>query len=166
MVALTANKPLFVHESVTACTLQVERNYYNEQLEDKASYPAVLMGNLICLLDDNCADFYPVLGNSQMQMRKAGPKAIMQRIPVHADFKIYPNPATNYTSLVYQTNSSSRKFMLGIFNSQGQIVQSMELTKNRDEIVIATDQFAPGLYLIQLRDENGQIIGSGKLVKK
>jgi hypothetical protein len=85
---------------------------------------------------------------------------------VHADFKLYPNPATSYSSLAYQTNSSSRIFLLGIFNSQGQIVQSMELAKSRDEIVIATDQLVPGLYLVQLRDENGQLIGSGKLVKK
>ena len=82
------------------------------------------------------------------------------------NFNLFPNPATSYSSLAYQTNSSSRTFSLGIFNSQGQIVQSMELTKSRDEIVIATDQLVPGLYLVQLRDENGQIIGNGKLVKK
>jgi hypothetical protein len=166
MVALTANKPLFVHESVTACTLQVERNYYNEQLQDKASYPAVLMGNLMCLLDDNCSDFYPVLGNGQMQLRKAGPKALTQRVLVHADFKLYPNPAISYTSLAYQTNSSSKSFNLGIYNTQGQLIKRIELTKSRDEIIIATDEFTPGLYLVQFRDENGLIIGSTKLVKK
>lgn len=166
MVCLNANKTFSPHKAVIACKLEAARHYYNEQLEDKSSYPAVLMGNLMCLLDDNCADFYPVLGNGQMQMRKAGSKAITQRIPVHADFKLYPNPATNYTSLAYQTNSNSKSFNLGIYNTQGQLIKRMELAKSRDEIVIDTDQLVPGLYLVQLRDENGQIIGSGKLVKK
>lgn len=166
MVCLNANKTFSPHKAVIACKLEAARHYYNEQLEDNASYPAVLIGNLMCLLDDNCADFYPVLGNSQMQMRKADPKAITQRIPIHGDFKLYPNPATSHTSLAYQTNSSSKSFTLGIYNTHGQIIQRIALTKNRDEIVISTDQFVPGLYLVQLRDENGLIIGSGKLVKK
>ncbi|MFN3530530.1 MAG: T9SS type A sorting domain-containing protein [Bacteroidia bacterium] len=85
---------------------------------------------------------------------------------VHADFKLYPNPATSYSSLAYQTNSNSKTFSLSIYNTQGQLIKRMELSKNRDEIVIASDQFVPGLYLVQLRDENGLILGSGKLVKK
>jgi hypothetical protein len=164
--AVVDEQQYFLLDENNEHALEVVRNYYNEQLEDKSSYPAVLLGNLMCLLDDNCSDFYPVMGNVQMQLRKAGPKSVSLGVPVHADFKLYPNPATSQTSLAYQTTSNSKTFRLGIFNSQGQVVQIIGLTKSRDEIVIDTEQLVPGLYLVQLRDENGQIIGSGRLVKK
>lgn len=164
--AAAEEQQYFVLDENNEHALEVARNYYNEQLEDKSSYPAILLGNLMCLLDDNCSDFYPELGNGKMQFRKAGLKAITQRVPAHADFKLFPNPTTSFTSLAYQINSSSKSFSLSIYNTQGHLIKRMELAKSRDEIVIDTDQLVPGLYLVQLRDENGLILGSGKLVKK
>jgi N-formylglutamate amidohydrolase len=73
------------------------------------------------------------------------------------DFKIYPNPATSYFNLI----SSQNNITVEIYNYMGQkLVSEYSLGQ-----IIKIDHLPNGYYIILLR-QNGNILGSSKLVKK
>jgi hypothetical protein len=75
------------------------------------------------------------------------------------EIKIYPNPTTNNFTI---QNASSNS-VVDIFNLQGSKVLNKKLTINSENISI--EQFSNGIYFYQITNNNGSILGQGKLIK-
>jgi Secretion system C-terminal sorting domain len=67
---------------------------------------------------------------------------------------LYPNPAVNYTELVFNSNE---QFNTGIqvFSNNGQLVQNIQASvqKGLNKIRINTQQFASGTYIIKVNSD-------------
>jgi hypothetical protein len=73
--------------------------------------------------------------------------------------KFYPNPAISYIIFESIEKTSSKAFALQIFNFLGRKV--FEVPVNSETKIDLTN-FVRGLYIFQLRDQNGRIVDSGK----
>ncbi len=62
----------------------------------------------------------------------------------NSGYSVYPNPSNGL--LTIETSSEGE---LLIYNAIGQVVQSIILTKNKNEIKIDTD----GIYILKFRDK-------------
>lgn len=72
---------------------------------------------------------------------------------------VYPNPVHNFVTI----KSASAGFDAEIFNLQGQQLDA--LTTDGNQVVFATDQLNPGIYLVRVRNRDGSIF-SQKIVKQ
>ncbi|MCC6251670.1 MAG: T9SS type A sorting domain-containing protein [Bacteroidia bacterium] len=75
------------------------------------------------------------------------------------EIKVYPNPTTN--SFTIQNASSSS--LVNIFNMQGAQVLNKKLTENIEFISI--EELLTGIYFYQITDNEGSILGQGKVIK-
>jgi hypothetical protein len=73
--------------------------------------------------------------------------------------KFYPNPAISYIIFESIEKTSVKPYSLQIFNFLGRKV--FEIPVNAETKVDLTN-FVRGLYIFQLRDQNGRICDSGK----
>jgi len=73
----------------------------------------------------------------------------------------YPNPAQN--QLTISNLPSSFKGLVSIFNSMGQLIQSEQ--KSGSQFIIQTSHLITGVYIVQIRNENGGII-TKKFIKE
>lgn len=76
-------------------------------------------------------------------------------------FRIYPNPATDQTEVVFQ-NQRSETHELEIFSLTGRLVH--RITTIQNTIPIDTHSFSPGYYLIRLTNSNNQQTFTEKLI--
>lgn len=75
------------------------------------------------------------------------------------EIKIYPNPTTNNFTI----QNASSKSVVNIFNMQGSKVLNKKLTLNIENIII--EQLSNGIYFYQVTDNEGNILGQGKIIK-
>ncbi|MCC6257739.1 MAG: T9SS type A sorting domain-containing protein [Chitinophagaceae bacterium] len=73
--------------------------------------------------------------------------------------KYYPNPATSVINFDFQRNYN-KNYSLMIFNFMGKKVY--ELKNTPPSININLSDFVRGLFVFQIRDQNGAVIESGK----
>lgn len=73
-------------------------------------------------------------------------------------FKVYPNPFSNV--LTIENFNSDTTVDFNIINSVGQIVMS---GKMNDKISVSTDNFAPGIYIVNIRNGKSQLFN--KIIK-
>ena len=79
------------------------------------------------------------------------------------DIKIYPNPATNQTTITYPLLNSEGELLL--YNMLGQIVYEEKLVEGSSYTKLNLQNYKAGLYKVLLR-ENGIIKGEGSVVKE
>ena len=73
--------------------------------------------------------------------------------------KFYPNPATSLITFEFQkANNDSYSFQ--VFNFLGKKVY--ELTNLTPKTIIDLTNFSRGIYIFQLKDQNGRIIYNGR----
>lgn len=77
------------------------------------------------------------------------------------EFKIYPNPFNNYTTLEFK-NSNKENHNLTIYDYQGKIVQTIN-NITTDKIIIERNELVNGLYLFKLNADE-KLIAKGKLI--
>lgn len=78
-------------------------------------------------------------------------KSEENRIPVHSDFWVYPNPAKNsFTAEV----ATEQKGNIKIFSLTGQELFTKSLS-NQQKLDINISNFKPGLYMVKFFDEKG-----------
>jgi hypothetical protein len=82
--------------------------------------------------------------------------------PVEAKHvKFYPNPATSLINFEFQkANNNYAGFSFQVFNFLGKKVY--ELTNVNQKTTISLADFPRGIYIFQLKDQNGQIIESDR----
>lgn len=73
--------------------------------------------------------------------------------------KFYPNPATSVINFDYQ-RGYNKNYAIVIFNFMGKKVYELKNTPSR--ININLTDFVRGLYVFQVRDQNGVVIETGK----
>ncbi|RIA10063.1 PQQ-dependent dehydrogenase (s-GDH family) [Flavobacteriaceae bacterium MAR_2010_72] len=78
------------------------------------------------------------------------------------EFRIYPNPVS--TELIVERVSSKSKVNISMFSITGQLMTQIEMQNNRH--IIHVDNFAGGLYLLRLTDENGSVIKTERIFIK
>jgi len=76
--------------------------------------------------------------------------------------KAYPNPATNYTTINIGKALNHESEII-IYNSVGQIVKTLILQKQQQEIEVNVQGFTAGLYFFELCAGDG-VVGTGKFV--
>jgi type IX secretion system substrate protein len=79
--------------------------------------------------------------------------------PVEKHVKFYPNPATSLINFEFQkANNTSYSFQ--VFNFLGKKV--FELTNVNQKSTINLSDFPRGIYIFQLKDQNGRIVESDR----
>lgn len=73
--------------------------------------------------------------------------------------KFYPNPASSVISFEFN-KASETSYSLQVYNFMGKKVYEIKKTPIR--ITINLEDFYRGVYIFQLRDNNGSIVQSGK----
>ena len=77
---------------------------------------------------------------------------------------VWPNPASDYTKInIGQALNETSEII--IYNSLGQIVETLSFQKQQREIVVNLQGFKAGVYYFELRTNN-KIIGTGKFIKE
>jgi hypothetical protein len=76
--------------------------------------------------------------------------------------KFYPNPATSAITFDFlkENDRSDKPYTFQIYNFLGRKVYELS-SVNTTRIVNLTD-FTRGIYIFQLKDQNGKVIESGK----
>lgn len=65
------------------------------------------------------------------------------------DFQLFPNPATDAIWLVLEQYEVQDQ-LVSVFNSTGQLVQSVQLPKGESRVIVSTATLPRGLYFVQL----------------
>ena len=78
-------------------------------------------------------------------------------------FRLYPNPAINYTTLAFD-QALSKAYYYTIFDIQGRMVKQDMLHENTLEQQITIEYLPTGTYIIQLKDALGTVEAYRKLV--
>ncbi|MEO8719842.1 MAG: T9SS type A sorting domain-containing protein [Ginsengibacter sp.] len=88
-----------------------------------------------------------------------------QVTPVHVvtdavkTIKFYPNPAVNFINFEF-SKSYDNSYTLVIFNFIGKKIEDIKV--NDQKITVSLSGFYRGVYVFQLRDQQGSIVESGK----
>jgi hypothetical protein len=91
---------------------------------------------------------------------------IKQSIPSSLNFRIYPNPASNYIIISFSTPVDIKQAYISLYNSSGQIVAE-RILNNPSTTRLNFDYLPTGVYFISVKttDFNGiQQIGSSKVL--
>lgn len=80
-------------------------------------------------------------------------------IPVTKIVKFYPNPATSFINFEFQ-KSTDKSYTFHIINLLGKKVY--EVNNVTAKTVVNLSDFLRGVYIFQLRDQNGKVVDSGK----
>ena len=96
----------------------------------------------------DCVDIYP------------GNVGINNAINKSTTFKVFPNPVHNLLNI---TSNLSEIFQINIFNSIGQQVHSQFAC---NDIEVRMNGFSKGIYFIEIKGKNGNILFSEKLIKE
>ncbi|MBC8034515.1 MAG: T9SS type A sorting domain-containing protein [Chitinophagaceae bacterium] len=81
------------------------------------------------------------------------------RIPEDRMVKFYPNPAI--TQISFDFKAYSKNYSFQIFNFIGKKVYELSSVTSAKTTVDLSDYFR-GVYIFQLKDQNGKIIEAGK----
>ncbi|PUZ27405.1 Por secretion system C-terminal sorting domain-containing protein [Chitinophaga costaii] len=71
----------------------------------------------------------------------------------------YPNPATSRINFEFQKNND-KHYVLIVYNFLGKKMEEVKDLSYRTELNL--DNYYTGIYIYQLRDQNGNIVESGK----
>jgi len=80
-------------------------------------------------------------------------------LPVTKIVKFYPNPATSFINFEFQ-RSNDKSYSFQIINLLGKKVY--EVTNVSPKTIVNLSDFLRGVYIFQLRDQNGKVVDSGK----
>ncbi|MBL0340988.1 MAG: T9SS type A sorting domain-containing protein [Bacteroidetes bacterium] len=67
-------------------------------------------------------------------------------------FEMYPNPAADYTELVWSSSSSKSK-KIEVFDSTGKLVKSAEVNPKELNYLLSTKTFNQGIYMVRMTIE-------------
>jgi subtilisin-like proprotein convertase family protein len=109
------------------------------------------------------------LGAYRVQLRDVnGCLSESRTITLSADpnweFYVYPTPTTNGQFQVrFYSYTLGGKRTLNVFDSKGNLVYKREFTVNNpyERMDVDVAKYTPGVYLVELRDGNGDLLGTG-----
>lgn len=72
-------------------------------------------------------------------------------------FTLMPNPAQEYTQLTFSDKYITNEKIIEVYNAVGQLVHSANVN-NTDQYILHTNNFAAGIYTVNLQTEKGMQI--------
>ena len=81
----------------------------------------------------------------------------------HEGIRVYPNPATNQTTIAYL--QLKEEGTIHIYNMLGQIMYEEKVVKGSSQTLLSIQHLKAGLYKVIVR-EKGMMIGEVSLVKE
>jgi hypothetical protein len=135
------------NQSFEGCLSETQRVDLEEILEENHPVTSPLALELL-LLDDPMFEFSePVYQNLEISARKSKSE-VKESLETSPAFKLFPNPATNYSTLSYDCTMPDLNYR--VFNINGNLLLSGLLEsmqeKTFNEVFINTDCLAPGVY--------------------
>jgi|YelNatPaOPRAMG01_1025707.scaffolds.fasta_scaffold00330_11 hypothetical protein len=73
---------------------------------------------------------------------------------------VYPNPATSFVNFEFEANQNYKNYTLYIFSFIGKKMNEYAVDGNK--ITVPLDEYYRGMYVYQLRNQNGMIVQSGR----
>ncbi len=73
--------------------------------------------------------------------------------------KLYPNPATNYINFEF-SSKTEEPYSILVFSFIGKKVDDVKVSDQK--LTLPLNEYYRGVYIYQLRDQKGNIVGSGK----
>lgn len=82
------------------------------------------------------------------------------------EIKVYPNPVQRELTISF-SDSRKGRFLFELFNIQGEKLSSGAITMNAagDSYVLPFADYVPGIYLVNVKDEDGKSAGSFRICK-
>jgi hypothetical protein len=80
------------------------------------------------------------------------------------DVKVLPNPTSDLVNIRIN-HSSIEQVIVTITDLQGKVVYNGKYAGVANTIGINTTEYAPGSYLLSLKNNNNQVLGSYKIIK-
>lgn len=74
--------------------------------------------------------------------------------------RFYPNPATSFINFNFQRSLNNTNYTLQIYNFMGKKVYDFKSLSENTRVEL--NDFYRGIYIFQLRDQNGIVVDSGK----
>ena len=68
--------------------------------------------------------------------------------------ELVPNPAKDYVIVSYSFDEKIEYGLLDVIDLAGNLIYSMNLHNQEDELFISTNGLSPGLYLIRIKTNN------------
>jgi len=93
------------------------------------------------------------------------PTAINNSLNEVKQITIYPNPATSQLYLEIGDFTAKESGALSIFNSLGQEVEQLEISKTAKTITLNIEDYPKGIYYIQMQTKDN-IVATGKFIKE
>lgn len=149
-------------ESTLLDNLEAYLNNYG----DERSYALTLIENLMCLTRERCNVLVPHLPGGGSQFRKSGKNINAPQNVSLVGLRVYPNPASVYTTVEYILPAEENQALVSLYNLQGVCVAKILQRGNRAAVIINIGEFSSGMYFIQLENEQGTVLGRNKLVIK
>jgi hypothetical protein len=76
--------------------------------------------------------------------------------------KIYPNPFSNSTIIIVESEKLKVESYLDVYDITGQKLKRVEFTGN--EYTLSAEGLAKGMYFIRISDINNNLIGISKII--
>jgi hypothetical protein len=83
--------------------------------------------------------------------------------PTRLDFEIFPNPSSDLITIQFE-DISSFPLSLIVRNQLGQVVMERQIFNTNSSISI--HHLSPSVYYLELRADDGNVLGTQKLIKK
>ncbi|MCB0838598.1 MAG: T9SS type A sorting domain-containing protein, partial [Bacteroidetes bacterium] len=122
--------------------------------------------NILCFGYDLCKDYPPVAIESGGSARRAKPTIDPQKFIRSQYYKlnVYPNPAGEYATFDWELVHLEGKAKLRIMDLYGREISSRLISSLEGQWIWDTRSIGNGIYLYELRDEDGEILNQGKIV--
>jgi len=118
-------------------------------------------------------DQHPVLGNNVYRLQQSDITGkITYSAPVTIGYNstspnsvlnVYPNPATTIVNVSLTSSTTDATYTADIYNASGSIVGHQAVTGGKFTQDVSA--YKLGVYIIQLKDNNGNLLGTSKFVK-
>jgi hypothetical protein len=113
------------------------------------------------LNDDGLTDvLIGLYGGGAQIYYQVDPLLAVNEVSTPASFTLFPNPAADVLNISLQQFKRNQHYSLSLFNSIGQMVYHTKGVKEKMQLQV--DDFAGGIYLLQLQSDNGSV--SNKVV--
>lgn len=113
--------------------------------------------NILCFFHDICKDPNPAPKSAATQPKKPKPQ-LDELLSRQNAVKTLPNPADAYIQLEISLLFSKERTFLNIFDIDGRKVQSRKIGDVNDTVIVLdTRKLTPGVYILEILQENKQI---------
>jgi hypothetical protein len=91
--------------------------------------------------------------------------AFQQRVDPIRMVQIYPNPATEFISIKFETPIAN-KVKLSVHNVIGNVMEAETEVVNEFELRVKVKEFSTGYYLLSIKDERASLNSTYKFLKR